>query len=443
MFKHQPFDYESSSDLLKSARELNLDIPFSDNISPLLENVLIGERKLPNRLAVLPVEGADAYPNGTPTEHTWRRYTRLARGGSGLIWFEATAVVPEGRSNPRQLMLNSENLMSFKELVTHTRNTAKDSFGPEHEILCVLQLTHSGRYSKSKSESYPQIACFNPYLDKKPDEVRFMPDEELDLLQEDYIEAARLANHAGFDAIDIKSCHGYLLNDLLAGYNRKHSRYGGSFENRTRFLTEVIQKIHASIPRILISARLNAYDGVPYPYGFGFTKDSPLDIDLTELQTLIRRLMLFGCSFFSVTAGNPFYKPHLGRPFDRTIPGMALPDEHPLEGITRLLRATAGLQKSFPGVRFIGSGYSWLRQYFPNVGAAVVEQDQASVIGLGRSSLAYPDAPKDLMEKGAVDPEKACICCSRCSELMDAGLRVGCAVHDEEIYGKEYQKIKN
>jgi 2,4-dienoyl-CoA reductase-like NADH-dependent reductase (Old Yellow Enzyme family) len=252
-----------------------------------------------------------------------------------------------------------------------------------------------------------------------------------------------LAHHAGFDAVDIKNCHGYLLNELLAGYNRKHSRYGGSFENRTRFLTELVQKIHALIPRLLISVRLNAFDGIPYPYGFGFTKDSHLDIDVTEIHTLIRRLVLFGCSFFSLSCGNPYSKPHLGRPFDRAMPGMSLPDEHPLEGISRLLRITARLQKSFPDVPFVGTGYSWLRHFLPNIGAAVIKNKEASIIGLGRSSLAYPDVPKDLMKEGALNPEKACITCSRCSEMMRAGLRIGCVVHDEEIYGKEYKMIKN
>lgn len=441
MAHHLPFDYRSEDDLHRAGLSLGLEIPYRSDISPLLRSTTVGGRLVPNRLAVQPMEGADAYTNGSPSELTQRRYRRYAEGGSGLIWFEATAVVPPGRSNPRQLMISADNLEAFRTLVDETRATAHACYGKSHDIFCVLQLTHSGRYSKPKGSPRPLVASYNPYLDKLADEVHILSDEELDHLQNSFLEAAKLAFHAGFDAVDIKSCHGYLVNELLGAYSREHSRYGKSFENRTRFLTEVFYKIQNVLPDLLLSTRLNVLDGIAFPYGFGFVKDSPLDIDLTEATTLLRRLLLLGCVFFNVTAGNPYVKPYLGRPFDKPIAGAEPPDEHPLEGVMRLLKVTGELQKKFPEIPVVGTGYSWLRQFFPQVGAAVLARREATFVGLGRSAFAYPSAPRDLMEKGTLDANKVCLTCSKCSALMRSGRPTGCVVRDSEIYGVEYQKM--
>jgi len=442
MSQHEPFAFRSSTELHEKAVELGIELPFQDSVAPLFENVTIGLKKIPNRIAVQPMEGCDAEPNGSPSELTFRRYNRYAQGGSGLIWFEATSVDYEGRSNPRQLILNSQNLDSFKFLVKKTRQGASQVYGSSHEVFLVLQLTHSGRYSKPGEKHKPQIAYLNPFLDKQPDEPHILIDEELDHLQDKYMEASRLAYQAGFDAVDIKACHGYLLNELLAAFTRKESQYGASFENRSRFLREIIQKIRSELPEIYLAVRLNAYDGIPYPYGFGVSKDSSLSVDLSEPETLVRQLIDLGCSLFNITVGNPYLNPHLGRPFDRPLPSTSLPEEHPLEGVSRLLKITGEFQKEFPDIPFVGTGYSWLRHFYPHVGAAIVERKQASCIGLGRSSFAYPDAPKDLMTSGAMIAKKVCITCSRCTELMRAGHISGCVVRDKEIYATEYKKLR-
>lgn len=442
MSRHEPFTFKSGAELLKKAEDLEIELPFQDEILPLFENTSIGVKNIPNRMAVQPMEGFDAAPDGSPSELTFRRYYRYAEGGSGLIWFEATSVILEGRSNPRQLMLNAQNLDTFKRLVEETRLSAYKVFGNSHEVFLVLQLTHSGRYSRPEGKLAPQVACINPLLDKDVQDVYILSDEELDRLQDTYVETARLAEKVGFDAVDIKACHGYLVNELLAAYTRKNSRYGESFENRARFLTEVIQNIHQEVPEISLAVRLSAFDGIPYPYGFGVLSDGSLSVDLTEPKALVARLIANGCSLFNITVGNPHYKPHFGRPFDRPLPLSSLPDEHPLEGISRLLKITGEIQKELPEIPFVGTGYSWLRHFLPYVGAAVVERGEASFIGLGRNSFAYPDAPKNLMTKGEMDPKKSCITCSRCSELMRHGHISGCVMRDKEIYGKEYQKLK-
>ena len=441
MAHHLPFDYTSSHELLRAAQNLGIELPFQEDLAPLFRPLEIGTRTLPNRLAVQPMEGADASPDGAPGELTQRRYVRFSEGGSGLIWFEATTVTKEGRSNPRQLMITPKNQASFRNLVEATRGAARRTFGEKHEILCVLQLSHSGRYSKPFGRPRPLVAAHNPNLDRPVENVHVLTDEEFDYLQDDFVEAARLAYAAGFDAVDIKSCHGYLIGELLAGYSREHSRYGISFENRTRFLTEVFFRIHAELPQLMLTSRLSAFDGIPFPYGFGFAKDSPLDIDLTEMRALLRKLPLLGGSFFSLTAGNPYVKPHLTRPFDRPLLGAQPPDEHPLESVKRLLSITAGVQRNFPNVPVVGTGYSWLRQFFPFVAAGVLKRNEAALIGLGRSAFAYPEAQRDHMDTGGLDPKKVCIACSKCSELLRGGRFAGCVVRDAKAYAGEYRRL--
>jgi len=258
-------------------------------------------------------------------------------------------------------------------------------------------------------------------------------------LQESFVEAACLAGRAGFDAVDIKACHGYLVNGILAAFGRQNSKYGGSFNNRVRFLEELVNKIRQEVPQIQIALRLNAYDGIPFPDGFGSSRDESEKIDLTEPKKVVSRLFEEGCSLLNITAGIPYLKPHLGRPFDRPINGSPKPLEHPLESVSRLISIAAEFQKEFHKLPVVGTGYSWLRQFFPNVGAAVLQNNEASFIGMGRSAFAYPEAPLDMLEKGKMDPKKVCISCSRCSEMMRMGGTAGCVMKDKEIYGKRYK----
>lgn len=439
MFSHQRFSFQTAFELLDRAGQLGIDIPFAKDISILFEKTSVASRTLPNRFAVHPMEGFDSHPDGSPSDRGFRRYLRYAAGGSGLIWFEAASVVPEGKSNPHQMMLTSTNLGQFKLLLEKIRDKAYESFGTGHDLFCVLQLTHSGRFSKPGGTPKPQVARLIPEMDRDESSIKILADGELDILQEQFVESAKLAYAAGFDAVDIKACHGYLVNDLLASFTRTNSKYGESFSNRTRFLLETVQKIHSEIPDIVLSVRLNIYDGLGHPYGFGMASDGSLDVDLKEPTLLTQRLAESGCSLFNLTLGNPYKKPFLGRPFDRSVALSAVPNEHPLNGVGRLLQLTGQIQKSFPNIPCVGTGYSWLRQYFPHIGAAAVKRGDVSLVGLGRSSFAYPDAPKDLMEKGLLNRKKVCVTCSCCSELIRAGKPTGCVIRDKTVYAKEYK----
>ena len=218
MSRHESFSFKSFQEILDKAVELEIDLPFQEDISNLLESTHLGSYSVPNRLAVHPMEGSDADKNGEPSDMTFRRYRRYAEGGSGLIWFEATSVVPEGRSNPCQLLLNEKNLCVFSRLVEDTRKSAYKIFGTGHDVFLVLQLTHSGRYSRPEGIPRPFNATINPFVDKNRAEVHVLNDDEFGFLMDSYVDAARLAREAGFNAVDIKACHGYLLNDLLSSF---------------------------------------------------------------------------------------------------------------------------------------------------------------------------------------------------------------------------------
>ncbi|NIM48934.1 MAG: flavin oxidoreductase/NADH oxidase [Gemmatimonadales bacterium] len=430
------FRFREANALRAKAEELGLDLPWSDDVASLLEPTRVGDVTLPNRLAVQPMEACDAEPDGSPGAHTLRRYTRYAAGGAGLIWFEATAVLPEGRANPRQLYLHEGNAAEFTRLVRATRQAAHDAHGDDHEPLLILQLTHSGRWSKPSGTRQPVIAHHNPDLDRLVGVNAHYPvitDDELEALESTMLAAARLAARAGFDGVDVKSCHGYLASELLAARTRP-GRFGGSLLHRMRFLLDTIRSIREEVPTSLVTSRINAYDGLPHPFGFGADEADSSRADLTEPLALLREMEESGCPLGNVSIGVPYWRPHLGRPFDRPVPGSAPSPEHPLVGVVRLLRIVGELQLALPQLPLVGTGYSWLRHHFPNVGAGAVERGEVSLVGVGRMAFAYPDFACDLREKGGLDYLKSCCACSGCTQLLRSGDEAGCVVRDRGLY---------
>jgi 2,4-dienoyl-CoA reductase-like NADH-dependent reductase (Old Yellow Enzyme family) len=433
---HRRFLYRGPGDLRQDIATLGLDVPWEDDPSPLLEPLEVGTRRLPNRLGLHPMEGFDARTDGGPDERTFRRYKRFAEGGSGLLWFEATAVLEEARSNPHQLWIHSGNLAEFRSLVSRTREAAKNGMGSDHRPLLVLQLTHSGRWSRPGPSRRPVIAHHVEMLDEMVDvdgAHALVSDEELDRLQGVFLEAARLAASAGFDGVDIKACHGYLTSELLGAHTRE-GRYGGPLENRARFLLETVERIRTELPDLLVTSRLNVFDGLPHPFGFGVAREDPEQPDLTEPRNVLESLLRLGCPMVNITLGVPYCRPHLGRPFNRSVPGSPSAPEHPLVGVARFLEVTGMLQRALPGMSLVGTGYSWLRHFFPQVGAGAVRRGRVSVVGVGRMGLAYPDFAKDLAHRGELDPRKVCVGCSGCSELMKKGMASGCVVRDGDVY---------
>jgi 2,4-dienoyl-CoA reductase-like NADH-dependent reductase (Old Yellow Enzyme family) len=444
MTQHEKFKYKSLDELKAKALEINAGIKFSDNLEILASPVSFGKFTCPNRMVSHPMEGCDGLTDGTPGELTIRKYLRFAAGGWGLIWVEACAIVPEGRANPHQLWITPQNLHIYKKLVDDMRMKARESMGANFNPIIVLQLTHSGRYSKPEGKPAPIIA-HHSIIDASSHITQDTPivtDEYLDTLPMKFAEAAKLAQAAGFDAVDIKACHRYLISELLASFTRENSRYGGSFENRTRLIKDATQAIKDAVPDIEITSRLNLYDALEYPYGWGVSATEKMGIDFTEPQKLLGELIEMGMSGFNTTIGNPYYNPHFNRPFDAPVKGGYLPDEHPLITTARIINVTRLAQEAFPEQTFIGAGYGWLRQYTPQVAAGIVEAGWAKMVGLGRGCLAYPDFPRDMFNEG-VNPKKVCISCSGCTQIMRDGGMSGCIIRDSDIYGPIYKQGLN
>lgn len=443
MIVHQPFHYHTLDELRADIDRLGADVPVSDDFSILAQPLDCGRFTLPNRLVVLPMEGCDGLADGSPDELTMRRYRRFAAGGSGLLWVEACAVAEKGRANPRQIWIHRGTVDKFRTMVEQARAAARETMGADHRPALVLQLTHSGRYSRPGRAPKPIIAHHSKFLDpihKLPADYPLISDDELERLEDVYVEAARLALEAGFDAVDVKACHRYLISELHASHTRENSRYGGpAWEDRTRFFRNIVDKIRAAVPDIAVTSRMNAYDSMAYPYGWGMATDGSMQPDLSDPLRLVEFLKESGAPLVNITIGNPYFNPHVNRPFDLPISGMPVPPEHPLEGVGRFLHIVRHVQQQIPDLPVVGGGYSWLRQFLPNVGAAAVAQGWVSLVGGGRMSFAYPDFARDVVQGRKLDPEKVCVACSACTQIMRDGGRSGCVPRDSAIYEPIYK----
>lgn len=418
--QHRIFDYASQEELLDDIKKLKRGLPFSGDTSVLSNGIRSGKKSIKNRLLVQPMEGFDAEPDGSPSERTRARYLKFADGGSGSIWLESISVSREGRSNPHQLWLDRENEHHFASLAEELRKRGAYS---------VAQLTHSGRYSNPTGIPAPVCAIHNPYIPKENE--RIITDEELETLEDDYVTCALLAQEAGFDAVDIRSCHGYLINELFAGYEREGA-YGGSFENRVRFLLNVIDKIKKASD-IEVAVRLNVYDGVPYPCGWGSAKDDVHIQDMTEPMRLIRLLYDRGVRLLNISGGIGAYSPYVLRPYNR---GGAVPLEHPLEGIERLLQSAKAVKSEYPDSTVVASGFSWLRGFAPTVAAGGINKGWFDIAGFGREALACPGYANDILSGKSM--ERYCEACGGCSALIRRSATLRCVMdrgQTEQIKG--------
>lgn len=447
MAAHEKFNYQFLDQLREKLRELDVDIPLTEDMSPFQKEVAVGRVKAPNGIAVLPMEGCDSLLDGGPSELVERRYTRFSGGGAGLLWWEACAVAQEGRANSLQMMLTKENAGQFAQLLKKCGQVAADKNGAEHRPINILQLTHSGRYSRPEGHKpAPIIPQHDPLLDPISGvnaETPIVTDLYLESLVERYVQSAKLARDVGFDGVDIKACHRYLMSELLASHTRT-GKYGGTFENRSRLLREIVSEVRKEMgPDFIVACRFNVFDAHPYPYGFGVGQENFWDFDATEPMALVRMLLEEGVGLLSNSAGNPYYiHPQVTRPFDASSTGIPIPDEHPLESIHRLFAFTTNIQKEAGSVPVVGNGYSWLRQFLPYAGAANLAAGRCSFVGLGRSSFAYPDAPRDILSGRGMNPSQCCIACSKCTQIMRDHGRTGCVIKDSKLYAPLYREAR-
>lgn len=413
----------------EKARELGAFLPLSDSLDALYTPLALGTKRLDNRIAFQPMEGTDGEEGGAPGPLTVRRYQRFAKAGPGLIWFEAVATVPEGRASAHQLYLTEENVDAFARLTDEMRELSLKENG--YAPVIIMQATNSGRYSKPTGKPEPLIAYRCPPLEEGLDQpFRVLTDDELHRYEAAFEQTARLCQRAGFDGMDVKCCHRYLACELLSAYTRP-GEYGGSYENRTRFLKNAYRAARAGIGGdFFLTSRLNVYDGFAYPYGFG-VREGSLDVDLTEPIRLIGELKAeFDIPLINVTMGNPYKNPHVNRPYDH---GNYVPDEHPITGLGRMMRGLADIQAALPDLPVLGSAFSYLRGFAPNLAAGMVGGGHCAMAGFGRMAFADPDFVRQ-GRSGAIDPAKVCVACGGCAALLRAGKPAGCIVRDREVY---------
>lgn len=434
------FHYQNRDEIREDCASLGLNLDFSPDYKVLGESISLGTRTIPNRLVVQPMEGFDAINGGEPGELTFRRYLRYAKGGAGLIWFEAVAILPEGCTNPRQLVINEQTVDGLARLVDATKQAAWEQY--QQEPYCVIQLTHSGRFSKPTGGRRPIIAVHDPLFDQvvgNDGDYPVLTDAELERIRDLYGEAARLASRAGFDGVDLKACHRYLVSELLAAKQRS-GKYGGDYEHRTRLLKEIVQLVKGAVPDLGIAVRLNGTDLVATDNTWGVAAGQPLQPDLSEPVRLARELAALGVSLLNVTAGTPYYNPHVNRPYDQPVKNGYQAPEHPLVGVARMFAVATTIQEAVPKVPVVGTGYSWLRQFGGEAAAYNVSQGRHQLAGFGRQAFAYPDFARDLLNGDGLRLEKSCTTCSKCSQLMQFGVTTGCVVRDAKVYAPIFQK---
>ena len=471
------------ADFRKHTAALGIDLPCDESIvtgaaSPLaqpVEQATINGKKIGNRFAIQPMEGWDGTTTGGITDEVVRRWQRFGESGAKLIYGgEAMAVRPDGRANPNQLIINEENKAGLAKIRETLVAAHQERSGTADDLVIGFQLTHSGRFCKpnDKFRMEPRVAYRHPILDQKfkvTGDDQVWTDSEIEQLVGDYVKAARIAADAGADFVDIKHCHGYLLHEFLSAFTRP-GKYGGSFENRTRILRDIISGIRASGNKIEIGVRLSAFDFVPfkpdptlsqpgklgpgipedfahclpYRYAFGVNQDNPVEYDLRETFQFVELCAQLGVKIVNLSAGSPYYNPHIQRPAIYPPSDGYQPPEDPLVGVARQINVVRQIKARAPkNLVVVGTGYSYLQEYLPHVAQHVVRNGWTDIIGLGRMVLAYPAILADAIAKGALATKSICRTFSDCTTAPRNGMISGCYPLDKYYSAKpEFQKLK-
>ena len=437
------FHYKTLEEVKERAEELKVYLPFSSSTDILKTPLKVGNVTFHNRMGIAPMEGADSLEDGSPSDYTIRRYVNEAIGGSALIWFEAISIVPEGRSSKTQLLLTEENVESYKRMNEKIKEAGRKANGFEPYL--IMQANHSGRYSNPDNRPAPMIAYRHPQLEqyRAADDSCIVTDDYLKSLEESFGKAALLAKKAGFDAVDIKSCHGYLLAELLSAYDRP-GQYGGNYENRTRLLKNGIKAAKVwEDENFQVTCRLGIYDGYEYPWGFGVSEGSGLKPDLKEPIRLVKELYgNCGIQMMNLTMGNPYATTHVTRPFDM---GKYEPEEHPFTGIGRMIAGIGEVKKAVPEMVIFGSAPTYLRQFADLDTAGAVEEGFCDGMLFGRMAFADPDYANEIIKNGRIDPKRVCMTCGKCVDLIRAHKPTGCVIRDPKTFMpfyKEFLEIK-
>ncbi len=441
---------------------LDLNLPLDDEIltapnSPLAAPFDYKGFAIGNRFCIHPMEGWDGDTDGNPSDHTVRRWRNFGLSGAKLIWGgEAVAVRPDGRANPNQLYAADHTKAGLGQLRAELLEAHADHIGPSDDLYIGLQLTHSGRFCRpnDKARMEPRTLYRHPILDTKfgidSDDV-LLSDDDIKELIDDYLRAASMASDLGYQFVDIKHCHGYLGHEFLSAFTRP-GPYGGSFENRTRFLREIVEGIQSEHPSLEVGVRLSAFDFVPfrpdpdrsegrrlgpgipepfephlpYSYGFGVDSDHPIDYDLEETNRFLSLLEDLDIRLVNLSAGSPYYNPHIQRPAYYPPSDGYQPPVDPLVDVARQIDVVGQIKTDFPNLLLVGTAYSYLQEFLPHVAQRAVRDGKVDFIGLGRVVLSYPDLPADVLREGTLATRKICRTFSDCTTAPRNGMISGC-----------------
>ena len=423
-----------------------------------MSDVTVNGKRIGNRVAIHPMEGWDGTTTGGVTEEMRRRWQRFGESGAKLICgAEAMAVRPDGRANPNQIIIIEQNKAGLAELMGILKKAHAERYGTSDDLVVGFQLTHSGRFCKpnGKTTYEPRVAFRHPILDAKfkvTSDAQVFTDDEIEWLIEDYIRAAKIAWDVGADFVDIKHCHGYLLHEFLGAHTRP-GKFGGSFENRTRILRDIVSGIRASGNPIEFGVRLSMFDKVPhrpdpalsvpgklgpgipeehahalpYRYGFGVDQNDPTQIDLTETFLFVELCAQLGVKILNTTAGSPYYTPHIQRPAAYPPSDGYQPAYDPLIDIERQVQVVRQLRtKASKNMLIVASGLSYLQEYLPHVSQYLLRNGWADIIGIGRAVLSYPHMLVDAAAKGELEKRYICRTFSDCTTAPRNGLISGC-----------------
>lgn len=448
------------------------DIVASGPASPLGAPLTVGNLTIGNRFAIQPMEGWDCLEDGRPSENTIRRWRNFGLSGAKLIWGgEAVAVRHDGRANPNQLTMTEASKPEIAKMRETLVAAHREAMGNDDGLVIGLQLTHSGRFCKpnDKARMEPMILYRHPILDRKfklAADYPVMSDGDIRKLIGDYVIAAKHAQDCGFQFVDLKHCHGYLGHEFLSAKTRPGD-FGGSLENRTRFLREIVAGIRAEAPGLAIGVRVSAFDLVPfkpdpndpdtetlgqgvpddfaqclpYVYGFGADERNPVEPDLDETRAFLRVLQDLDIRLVNLTLGSPYYNPHLTRPAMYPPSDGYKPPEDPLLGVMRHLDLVRAMKQDFPGLALMGSGYTYLQEFLPNVAQAAVRDGWVDLVGLGRMVLSYPDLPADVLAGRPLQRKRLCRTFSDCTTAPRNGMVSGCYPLDHH-YKKSPEMVR-
>jgi 2,4-dienoyl-CoA reductase-like NADH-dependent reductase (Old Yellow Enzyme family) len=471
------------ADFRSHVAALGLDLPCDDNVavgpeSPLTQpvsQITVNGKRIGNRWAIHPMEGWDATATGGATEEVRRRWQRFGESGAKLIYGgEAMAVRPDGRANPNQLVIVEHNKKDLAEIRAILVKAHRERHGSADDLVIGFQLTHSGRFCKpnDKKRMEPRVAYRHPILDRKfnvTSDTQVFTDGEIEQLIECYVAAAGIAADAGADFVDLKHCHGYLLHEFLSAHTRP-GKYGGSFENRTRILRDIVAGIRASGNPIDLGVRLSAFDFVPfkpdpalsqpgklgpgipedyaqclpYRYGFGVNPDHPTEYELTETFRFAELCAQLGVKILNLSAGSPYYNPHIQRPAAYPPSDGYQPAHDPLIDVARQINVVRQIKARAPaGLVLVGTAYSYLQEYLPHVAQYVVRHGWTDLIGLGRMTLSYPEVLVDATKTGTLNKKFICRTFSDCTTAPRNGLISGCYPLDKYYSSRpEAQELK-